>query len=304
MSLYLVALEKKQTHRKQRLGSYPYLSVVFSITLALFVMGLFGILFIHSHKLSQYIKEQMEVQVYLENRLSESQVIGIQKTLASKEFTLLKDQQPQVTFISKEQALENFTVKAGENPEEFLGHNPLRDAYLLKLKPEYLDSVRLEQVKSEIESVNGVFEVVYLDNIISEINRNTTKIGLVLIGFFALLLITVVILINNTIKLALFSQRFLIRSMQLVGATGMFIQKPFLWRSMAHGLLAGILASVFLFGLLEYARFQIPELNTISDTTKVLILFGTLIIMGVAIGFFSTLKAIRKYLNMSLDELY
>ena len=151
-------MEKKTSRKKKRLGSYPYLSVIFSITLALFVIGLFGLLFIHSQKLSEYIKEQMEVQVYLDNQLSENRKIGIQKTLASKEFTLVKENGPQVTFVSKQEALENFSLKAGENPEEFLGHNPLRDAYLIKLKPEYQDSLQLVQVKSEIESINGVFE--------------------------------------------------------------------------------------------------------------------------------------------------
>ena len=267
-------------------------------------MGLFGLLFIHSKKLSEFIKEQMEVQVYLENRLSESRIIGIQKTLANKDFILVKENESQIIFIPKEKALENFSLKAGENPEEFLGHNPLRDAYLLKLKPAYQDSLQIMQVKSEIESISGVFEVSYLDNIISDINRNTAKIGLVLLGFFVLLLLTVVILINNTIKLALFSQRFLIRSMQLVGATGNFIQRPFLWRSVGHGFLSGVLASVILYALLEYAIFQIPDLNAISDIRNVVILFAALIIIGVSIGFFSTLWAIRKYLKMSLDQLY
>ncbi len=301
---YLYNLEKKLTRRKKRLGSYPYLSVIFSITLALFVMGLFGLLFIHSQKLSEFIKEQMEIQVYLDNRLSESRIIGIQKTLANKNFTLVKGNEPQILFVSKKQALENFTLKAGENPEEFLGHNPLRDAYLVKLKPAYLDSLQLALVKSEIESISGVFEVSYLDNIISDINKNTAKIGLVLLGFFVLLLLTVVILINNTIKLALFSQRFLIRSMQLVGATGNFIQRPFLWRSVGHGFLSGVLASVVLYMLLEYAIFQIPELDALSDIENVVMLFAGLIIVGVAIGLFSTVRAIRKYLKMSLDELY
>ena len=177
-------MKKNPSRKKKRLGSYPFLSVIFSITLALFVMGLFGLLFIHSHKLSEYIKEQMEVQVYLDSQLSESRVIGIQQTLASMEFTLIKDNEPQLLFISKEQALEKFTEQSGENPEDFLGHNPLRDVYLLKLKPEYQDSTQLAMVKEEIEAVNGVFEVSYLDNIIADINRNTTKIGLVLIGFF------------------------------------------------------------------------------------------------------------------------
>jgi cell division transport system permease protein len=267
-------------------------------------MGLFGLLFIHSQKLSEVIKEQMEIQIYLENRLSESRVIGIQKTLANMDFTLTKDKVPQIQYIPKEKALEEFTLKAGENPEDFLGHNPLRDAYLLKLKPTYQDSLHLAEVKAEIESINGVFEVSYLDTIISDINKNTAKIGMVLLGFLVLLLITVVILINNTIKLALFSQRFLIRSMQLVGATGGFIQRPFLWRSMGHGLLAGIVASLVLYLLLEYAFIQIPDLRVISDFENVLILFAVLILAGGALGFFSTLRAIRKYLKMSLDDLY
>ena len=246
----------------------------------------------------------MEVQVYLDNQLSENRKINIQKTLASKEFTLVKESEPQISFISKQQALEDFSLKAGENPQEFLGHNPLRDAYLIKLRPEFQDSLQLVKVKQEIESISGVFEVSYMDNIISDINRNTTKIGLILLGFFVLLLLTVAILINNTIKLALFSQRFLIRSMQLVGATGAFIQKPFLWRSLSHGLVAGLLASAVLFGLLEYAMIKIPDLSVISDMNKVLVLFAGLIFLGGLIGFFSTFRAIRKYLRMSLDELY
>lgn len=302
--LYLKTLENKPVRRKKRLGSYPYLSVIFSITLALFVMGLFGLLVIHSQKLGEYLKEQMEVQVYLDSNLPENRIISIQQTLANKEFTLIKDDEPQIVYVSKEEALEDFSIKSGEDPQEFLGHNPLRDAYRVKLKPIYQDSTSLAQVKSEIEAIAGVYEVSYLENIISDINKNTAKIGLILMGFFILLLLTVMILINNTIKLALFSQRFLIRSMQLVGATPAFIQKPFLGRSLAHGFLAGIFASLVLLALLEYAKMQIPDLNAISDMAKVMILFAALILIGGAIGFFSTFRSIRKYLKMSLDELY
>ena len=297
-------MEKKPTRRKKRLGSYPYASVVFSITLALFVIGLFGLLLLNTQKLSTLIKEKVEVQVYLQNRLSESQIIGIQKTLANKDFTLVKDQEPQITFISKEDALGNFGAREGENPEEFLGYNPLRDAYLVKIKPEYQDSLQMAQVKKEIEAINGVFEASYLDNIISDINRNATKIGLILLGFAGILLITVIILINNTIKLALFSQRFLIRSMQLVGATSGFIQKPFLLRSLWHGFLSGILASAGLYLIYQYAVRTIPDLSALQDQTKMLILFAILAVLGAIIGTFSTNRAIRKYLKMSLDDLY
>lgn len=261
-------------------------------------------LLLNTQKLATLIKEKVEVQVYLQNRLSESQIIGIQKTLASKDFTLVKDQEAQITFISKEDALANFGAREGEDPQDFLGYNPLRDAYLVKIKPEYQDSTQMAQVKTEIEAINGVFEVNYLDNIISDINRNATKIGLVLLGFAAILLITVIILINNTIKLALFSQRFLIRSMQLVGATSGFIQKPFLLRSLSHGLLSGILASALLYLIYQYAIRALPDLAALQDQTKMLILFAILAVLGAIIGTLSTNRAIRKYLKMSLDDLY
>lgn len=297
-------MEKKRTRRKKRLGSYPYASVIFSITLALFVIGLFGLLILNTHKLSELIKEKVEVQVYLQNRLSESQIIGIQKTLADKDFTLIKNQEPQITFISKEQALEKFGARQGEDPENFLGYNPLRDAYLVKIRPEFQDSIQMTQVKAEIESINGVFEASYMDNIIADINKNSAKIGLILLGFAVILIITVIILINNTIKLALFSQRFLIRSMQLVGATSGFIQKPFLLRSVFHGILSGILASALVYAIYQYAISNVTGLASLQDQTKMLILFGILVLTGALIGLFSTARAIRKYLKMSLDDLY
>ena len=297
-------MKKKQTRRKKRLGSYPYASVIFSITLALFVIGLFGLLLLTSQKLSTLIKEQVEVQVYLQNRLSENQIMGIQKTLASKDFTLQKDQEPQITFISKQEALESFGTREGEDPEEFLGYNPLRDAFVVKIDPEYQDSLQMTQVKADIEAINGVFEVNYMDNIISDINQNATKIGLILLGFATILLITVIILINNTIKLALFSQRFLIRSMQLVGATNGFIQRPFLLRSLAHGFMAGVLASLLLFLVHQYALSAIPDLEALQDQTRMLMLFAILAVLGSIIGILSTNRAIRKYLKMSLDDLY
>ena len=259
---------------------------------------------LNTHKLSQLIKEQVEVQVYLHNQLSESQVIAVQQTLAGKDFTVIKDAEPQVTFISKEDALADFGAQEGEDPESFLGYNPLRDAFRIKIKPEYQDSLQMNQVRQEIEAISGVYEVVYMENIISDINKNATKIGLILLGFSVLLLITIVILINNTIKLALFSQRFLIRSMQLVGATRGFIQRPFLMRSITHGTLAGLLASALLFGIYQYALTWINELSALLDLKNMLILFGILVLLGAIIGFFSTLRAMSKYLGMSLDDLY
>lgn len=294
----------KKFRKKKKLGSYPYASVVFSISLALFVIGLFGLLLLHTQKLTQIIKENVEVQVYLNKFTTESDRIKINKTLASKDFIFVKNGEAQIEFLSKEEAAQQFIKDTGEDFVEFLGDNPLHDAYTIKLKPEFQNSEQLKIIKAEIESMPGIYEVTYVESLINSINKNVTQVSLLLAGFAAILLITVIILINNTIKLALFSQRFLIRSMQLVGATSSFIQKPFLSRASLHGTLAGIAACILLSGLLLYANKQVTELPALQDRDHIGILFIFIILSGTLIGFFSTYYAVKRYLKMSLDDLY
>lgn len=298
-------MEKEpRTRKKKKLGSYPYASVIFSITLALFVIGLFGLLLLHTNKLTEIIRENIEIQVYLQKNIPDNQRIQIQKTLSSKDYAAEKNDEVQISFISKEEAAKEFIEETGEDFTAFLGENPLRDAYILRIAPEYHDAAKLRGIKEEIEKINGVFEVVYVESLVESINENMTKIGIFLLGFAAFLLIAVVILINNTIKLALFSQRFLIRSMQLVGAKASFIQKPFLLRASIHGLLAGMMASGLLYLLMNFANKRIEDLAALQETDKILILFASLLIIGAFIGFSSTFRAINKYLKLSLDELY
>lgn len=294
----------KKHKKKKKLGSYPYFNVIFSITLALFVIGLFGILFLHTHTLTNIIRENIEIQVYLNKNTTESQHIKLQQTLATKSYVLHKDNHAAVEFISKEEAARIFVDETGENFSEFLGDNPLRDAFTLRIDPIYLEQNELKTIKKDIESMSGVFEVVYIESLINSINRNLTKISLVLLSFAGILVLVVVMLINNTIKLALFSQRFLIRSMQLVGAKPNFIRKPFLFRSSLYGLIGGTLAAGGLFGLMNYAYAEIEELHALSNLNSTLMLFGALLALGILIGFFSTYKAISKYIKMSLDDLY
>ncbi|MEQ8531766.1 MAG: permease-like cell division protein FtsX [Imperialibacter sp.] len=298
-----MATYEKKVRKKKKLGSYPFVSVVFSISLALFVLGLFGVFFLLTNNLTRFIQDNIEVQVYLNKNVTESEKIQLQKTLADKDY-VAKKEGSQVVLISKEEAAKEFIKETGEDFTQFIGDNPLRDLIILKITPDYQSTEKLAQIKSELESIRGVFEVVYLDNLVESINKNLTKIGLVLIGFSAILLLVVIILINNTIKLALFSQRFLIRSMQLVGATAGFIQKPFLMRATFYGLLSAIIASVGLFVLLKYANSKIENLADLQRTDEVMILFGSLLLVGMLVGFGSTYRAINKYLKMSLDELY
>lgn len=291
--------------KKRKLGSYPYLSVVFSISIALFVIGLLGLLVLHSQKLTQLIKENIEIQVYLNKDVSKSELTKIRYSFEEADY-VSKDEngRPQIVFISKEQAAENFIAETGEDFATFLGENPLRDAFTINISEDYQSEGKMIAIKDRILKLSGIFEVIYVNDLIDIINKNIQNISLILAGFAAILIIVVIILINNTIKLALFTQRFLIRSMQLVGATNGFIRRPFIFRSMAHGLVSGLVASVALFGISEYAYIKIDDLILLKDVNHLYILFGILLLLGAFLGLFSSLRSVNKYLKLSLDELY
>lgn len=295
---------KTKTRKKKKLGSYPYVSVVFSITLALFVIGLFALLVIHSNRLATWIQENVEIQVYLDKDITDNERILIQTALSSKPYAATRDGETQIRFTSREEAAKEFIDATGEDFSEFYGQNPLRDAYSLRIKPAYHKADSMQHIREEIEALSGVFEVDYVENMVEEINRNVTYISLAMLGIAILLLIAVVLLINNTIKLALFSQRFLIRSMQLVGARASFIQKPFLTRSVAHGVLAGIIAAGLLYLVVRFANSRIEDLSSFQDNKMFGGVFLGLLLLGALIAVLSTYRAIKKYLRMSLDELY
>lgn len=290
--------------KKKKLGSFPYVSVIFSITLALFVIGLFGLLILHSNKLKDSIRENITIQIYLDKFVTENDKIRINKLLTQKKYIAKDGDKSLVEYISKEEAAKLFIESSGEDFIEFLGDNPLRDAFTIKIDPSYQQSDSLKTIETELSKVDSVFEVVYIQNLVQAINKNITKISLILIGFTIILIITIVILINNTIKLALFSQRFLIRSMQLVGAKASFIIAPFVRRAGMQGLLSGLIASMILFALLTYANSVIEELKQLQSINELLILFAFIMGLGMVIGMISTYKAVKKYLKMTLDELY
>ena len=302
--------------------------MVFSATLALFVMGLFGAVLIHANSLSRLIKENLELQVFLSKRITENERIKINKTLAAKQYVYHNDTEVGIRFISKEETAQQLIDETGEDFLNILDQNPFPDAYQVKLDPGvYASADSVDWIKSEIQKINeenGEFHVLRLSlysfqqilvclpydtafghrSVITQINDNVLKISLVLLAFTLILLIVVGILVNNTIKLALFSQRFLIRSMQLVGATRGFIQKPFLARALLYGGIAGLLSAGLVVGLLEYGYHQIEDFALLQDLNLVLILCLGMVIFGAIITFYSTFRAVRKYLNMSLDELY
>ncbi|TAG56334.1 MAG: ABC transporter permease [Cytophagales bacterium] len=290
--------------KRKTLGSYPFFSVIFSISMALFVIGLFGLLVIFTNNLSSIIKENIEIHVYLDHGLNHLDKQNVLKRFYNQDYVAQKNDTKQIFFISKDTAAARFTRETGEEFVRFLGENPLRDAYRIKINSEFSDKILLRRIKNEISNIDGVYEVNFTERLVDSINKNFNKISLVLMGFAILLIIVIYILINSSIKLALFSQRFLIRSMQLVGAKGFFIQIPFLLRAFLHGIIGGILASILLYGLLQYSYTQIPELIFLENIEQMLYLFVILLLFGGLIGFFCSYIAVNKFLKMSLSELY
>jgi cell division transport system permease protein len=289
--------------RKKKLGGYPAVGVVISVTLALFVIGLFGLLIQYSKHLEQQVRQNIRMQVYLRSNLTNTQRLQIENKLLTLPY-ISKQPGEQLTFVSKDEAAKRFIAETGEDFTKFIGENPLRDAYLLTIDPQYHSRAQMETIKAEIQKMNGVFQVFYVEGVIEAVNDNVTKIGLFLAGLIVVLLVTVALLINNTLRIALFSQRFLIRSMQLVGATRWFIQRPFLLRAAGYGLLGGILASSLLWLLSDYAQDKIVDIKTLHDSNDFMTLVMVLILGGIIITVVSTLISVQKYLKMSLDELY
>ncbi|GAA0878050.1 permease-like cell division protein FtsX [Algoriphagus jejuensis] len=292
------------SRKKKTLGHFKFGSVLFSTTLSLFIVGLFGVILIQARSLTKMIRENVEVQIFLDKGLSEEQLSEINKNLTARPYILTKSDTPGVRFISDEEAAKTFIENTGEDFTEFLEDNPLRDSFVIIVAEEFQTSEQLDTIAKDLEAVPGVFEVSYMTDLVDSINKNLLKVSLVMGGFILILIITVVMLINNTIRLALFSQRFLIRSMQLVGATRGFIRKPFLARALLFGMIAGAIASVILFGLVEYTKSNIEGFVMLQNQELLLALFGVLILTGGVLSVFSTLRAVNKYLNMSLDELY
>ncbi|MES2796173.1 MAG: permease-like cell division protein FtsX [Bacteroidota bacterium] len=291
--------------KSKKIGQYPNFMVVISLTIALFLIGLCGLISFQAKRLATLVRQNIELQVYLDNDLSISKKDSIKKALSKKTFVSKNElDKANITFISKDSAAKEFIKDTKENFQTLLVDNPLRDAYLLKVKDEYFNESSLLKFKSEIEKIDGVYEVSYVENLVDDINKNIRKIYLILSGFVLLLLATIIVLVNNTIKLAVFSQRFLIRSMQLVGATNYFIQKPFVIRGALQGLTSAIIAIFLLVLLQQGAISKMPELLKLSDMMEFFILSIFIILLGVATGVVCTYSSIHKYLGLSLDELY
>ena len=290
--------------RKRTLGSIPFVGVLFSMTLALFLLGVFSLMMLLTKNLTSKIQGQIEMQVFLDKNASLSEVLQVQKTLSNMEFVIKENGKAQIEHISKDVAAQSFMEEIGEDFMHYIGENPLSDVLLVKIAPSYQSPTSFKHIAQKMESLKHVSEVAYVEQLVESINKNLAKIGGALIGLSLLLFAAVGIIVYNAIRLALYSQRFLIRSMQLVGATSAFIKKPFILRMILYGLVAGVLASALTQGLVWLAQNEIEQLSLLHQQGQLYILYGVVITVGLLAGYLSTKNAMDKYLNMSLDELY
>lgn len=273
-------------------------SVIVSISLVLFLLGVLGILVINAQNLAREVKENFKFTVYIKDSAKEVEVRNFQKDLAlSKE---VKD----IEFISKEEAAEEFQKTLGEDFVDFLGFNPLQDAIAISLNSEYVQPEVIDEFEAALLANSWVSEVNYDKDLLQMVNKNIKTIGLVLLGGVVLLLIISIALINSSIRLAIYSKRFIIKTMQLVGATRLFIQKPFLMRSVRFGIIGSMVSGGLLMALLYFGDKQVPELNLLSQQVELIAMGGGLMLIGIFISWICTWFAVKKYLNLKTDELY
>jgi cell division transport system permease protein len=297
----------KQTHdgsSSSRVGNYQSRNIIGSITAALLLIGAFTLFALHTNRLTKVIQSNVEIQVILENGLDVSDSLRIVKLLASQPFVLKVNGQPKIKYVSKEEALEKLSQELKEDILANTIQNPLRNSFIINILPTYHKEDKLSRIKEQLEQEPGIFEVSYAVAAIEKIDRNIRVIGIIVFTLVALLILLTGFFVHTAIKLALYSQRFIIRSMQLVGASDAFIKKPFVIRAGLYGMLSGVIASALLTGGLFWLYDVLPEFKQVKEWSSTLLIFLSLLLIGAFIAAMSAFFAVSKYLNRSLDELH
>lgn len=275
-----------------------YFTTIISISLVLFLLGLVGLMVLNAQKLSDHIKENFSLDVILNDNVKEVDMKRIQKDLEATKF--VKD----TRFISKEKAAAELQQELGEDFIGFLGYNPLLASIEVYLHSKYTQHDSLQKVVTKFESYPQVKEVFFQKSLLHQINSNIRKISLIILVFCSFLFIISLVLINNTIRLAVYSKRFIIHSMQLIGATKRFIRIPFLLKSALHGIFGSLIAILLLMGVIYLAQKEMEEFLLLFDLQLYIILFIGVVVLGFVITWISTFFAVNKYLRLDKDQLY
>ncbi len=277
-----------------------YFYAIFGITLVLSVLGVALSMMIEARKISMEYRENFKMEIMLHDDITADRIATLQTTIKGKPFVKT------ITYISKDEALKILMQndKDGYVDTSLLPYNPLYASFVITLTEPYATNQGIEKVKAELLATEGVQQVNFVKNFLESLDSLVNKVTPLTLLAAVLLLIFAVSLIFNTIRLAMFSNRFTIKSMQLIGATRWFIIKPFLGRSIFNGFISGVVACILLLGIMWYVDYSTPELGLKSDLFTFALLFGALILFGILISFFSTLTAIFRYLRVKVEDLY
>jgi cell division transport system permease protein len=286
-----------ERYQKRKLIS-SYFSVVLSIGLVLFLLGVLGLLVLNTKKLADHFKEQITLSVFLKDNAKQVEIDQLQKSLVLAPYTKT------ATYVSKEEAAEQHSDEIGENFIDFLGYNPLKNSIDVQLKAEFVSTDQIASIAQEISTKGYVEEVSYDKPLIALLTDNVKKISFWILIVCAIFTFIAVLLINSSIRLSIYSKRFIIKTMQMVGATKTFIRRPFLWTNIKLGMLGALLALLVLGGLLYYMDLNFPELNLFADLWFLGGLFLGVFILGVLISLLSTFFATQRFLNLRTDDLY
>ncbi|WP_339751540.1 permease-like cell division protein FtsX [uncultured Winogradskyella sp.] len=284
-------------YQKRKLIS-SYISVVVSIALVLFLLGCLGLLVINSKKVADHFKEQVVMTIYLNDTAKDVEVNQLKKSLAMADYT------KEALFVSKEEAADFMKAETGEDFMDFVGYNPLKNSIDVHLKADFVTTEKLTEITESLSTKDFIEEIRYDNDLVELMNNNVNKITfwvLIISGLFTLI---AVLLINSSIRLAVYSKRFIIKTMQMVGATKTFIRRPFVWKSVQLGIIGALVALAGMAVVLYYLDNTFPELELLRNTVMIIVLFVGIFLLGIVITWISTFIATQRFLNLKTDQLY
>jgi cell division transport system permease protein len=271
---------------------------ILGVTLVLFLLGIIGWLVINANKLGNYFRENVEVIASLRGDLNPKDSVALLQYVSGKPYV------KSIEFVNKEEAKKRYISDGNESWDKILNYNPLSNSINFKVKKEYVNSDSLTAIQADLQQQTYVSDVQYPKALVDNLNKNIRGISIILLAIAVILSLVVILLIDNTIRLAMFSNRFLIKTMQMVGATRWFIVKPMNIRAVINGAISGVIAIIAVLLVILFAQSILPEMKAIHDTLTLALLFTGLIIIGICITVFSTHRSVIKYLKMKLDDLY
>ncbi len=286
-----------EKYQKRKLIS-SYFSVVISIALVLFLLGLLGLLILNAKKVSDHFKEQVVMTIYLNDSAKDIEIKQLEKSLSMADYV------KSTKYISKEQAAELMKAETGEDFMDFVGFNPLQNSIDVNVKADYVTQTYLDSISEVTTAKKFVEEVRYDNDLVTLMNDNVKRISKWILAISAIFALIAVLLINSSIRLAVYSKRFIIKTMQMVGATKRFIRKPFIWQSVKLGIIGSVVAIIGMAIVLYYLNKTFPELQFLNKPVLLAILFFGILALGILITWISTFIATQRFLNLKTDDLY